>query len=95
MDWTDLRLLASVAAGLLIALLLSTANTIKARLASVAAGLFFAVFLTQPIIGWAGLEFSDWQYAVAGLLAMTGDRMARRIMTLVDTARPPFGGSQR
>lgn len=45
MDWTDLRLIAATAGGLLIALLLSTAKTVKARFASVSAGLFFAVFL--------------------------------------------------
>lgn len=94
MDWTDLKLIGATAFGLLIAFLLSTANTMKARMASVAAGLFFAVFFTEPLIAWAKLEFSVWQYAVAGLLAMSGDRLARRIMTLVDTAKPPIGGER-
>lgn len=94
MDWTDYKLLLATGGGLLIAFLLSTANTVKARLASVAAGLFFAVFFTEPLIAWARLEFSVWQYAVAGLLAMSGDRLARRIMMLVDTARPPIGGNR-
>ena len=94
MDWTDLRLIAATAGGLLIAFLLSTANTMKARLASVSAGLFFAVFFTEPLIQWAELSLSIWQYAVAGLLAMSGDRLARRIMTLIDTAHPPVGGGR-
>lgn len=88
MDWTDIRLLAAVAAGLIMAFLLSTAETIKARLTSVASGIFFAVFFTGPLIDWAGLNLDIWRYAVAALLAMTGDRLARRIMMLVDTADP-------
>lgn len=94
MDWTDLKLIASILGGLAVAFLLSTANTVKARLASVVAGLFFAVFLTEPLIRWAGLEFSVWQYAVAGLLAMTGDRLARRMFMIADTARLPWGGEK-
>lgn len=74
----------AVGTGLAIAAFLSTAETIKARIGAVISGVFFAVFLTKPLIDWAGLEFTVWQYAVAGLLAMTGDRLARRIMMLVD-----------
>ena len=92
MDWTDVRLLIAVGTGLVVAAFLSTATTIKALLGSVASGLFFAFFLTQPLISWAGLEFTEWQYAVAGLLAMTGDRLARRIMLIVDEAQPWNGG---
>ncbi|WEX07358.1 hypothetical protein [Chelativorans sp. AA-79] len=94
MNWTDVKLIAAIAGGLLIAFLLSTANTVKARVASVASGLFFAIFLTEPLINWAGLEFSVWQYAVAGLLAMSGDRLARRIMQVVDTGRLPVSGGR-
>lgn len=90
MNWTDIKFIAAVAFGIVISVLLSTANTLKARLTCVAAGIFFAVFLTQPLIAWAGLEMSVWQYAVAGLLAMTGDRLARRIFSLVDTAAVPW-----
>lgn len=94
MDWTDIKLIGSIVTGLVIAFLLSTANTVRARLACVAAGLFFAVFLTEPLIQWAGLEFSIWKYAVAGLLAMTGDRLARRAFLFVDTARLPWGNEK-
>ncbi|WEX10263.1 hypothetical protein [Chelativorans sp. AA-79] len=94
MNWTDVKLIAAIAGGLLIAFLLSTANTVKARVASVASGLFFAIFLTEPLINWAGLEFSVWQYAVAGLLAMSGDRLARRIMQLIDTSKIQITGGR-
>jgi len=94
LNWTDVKLIAAIAGGLLIAFLLSTANTVKARLTSVATGLFFAVFLTEPLISWAGLEFSVWQYAVAGLLAMSGDRLARRIMQIIDTSKIQITGGR-
>lgn len=94
MNWADYKLIFAVLGGLLVAYLLSTADTIKARLASVAAGLFFAVFFTEPLIAWARLEFSVWQYAVAGLLAMSGDRLARRIMRLVDNGKLPLNGGK-
>lgn len=92
MHWTDLKLIGAILAGLVVALLLSTAQSLKARLAGVAAGIFFAVLFTQPLIAWAHLQFTTWQYAVAGLLAMSGDRLARRIMSLIDTASVPWGG---
>lgn len=92
MNWTDFRLITAVIIGLAISVLLSTAKTIKARLTSVVSGIFFALFFTEPLIQWAGLEFTTWQYAVAGLLAMSGDRLARRIFTWVDTAKTPWEG---
>nr|DAH84853.1 MAG TPA: hypothetical protein [Caudoviricetes sp.] len=92
MDWTDFKLIGAITVGLIVSVLLSTANTLKARLISVSAGIFFALFLTEPLIQWAGLELSMWQYAVAGLLAMSGDRLARRIVSLVDTAKTPWEG---
>lgn len=91
MNWTDFRLIAAVAGGLIVAFLLSTANTIKARVTSVFSGIFFAAFFTEPLIHWASLEFTMWQYAIAGLLAMTGDRLARRLMTTVDETNVPWG----
>lgn len=94
MDWHDFKLIASIAAGLVIAFLLSTATTVKAKIASVTAGLFFSVFLTEPLIQWAGLEFSTWKYAVAGLLAMSGDRLARRLLFAADKAPFPWGGDK-
>lgn len=90
MNWTDIKLISAVAVGLVISVLLSTAKTIKARLTCVASGIFFAIFLTEPLIQWAGLEFSTWQYAVAGLLAMSGDRLARRIFTWIDGMNAPW-----
>jgi hypothetical protein len=93
-DWHDIKLLASIAAGLMLAFLLSTADTIKAKIASVLAGLFFAVFFTEPLIDWAGLDVAVWKYAVSGLLAMTGDRLARRMFMIADTTRLPWGGDK-
>jgi hypothetical protein len=95
MDWTDIRLLLSIGGALVIAFILSTAETIWGRFFSVACGLFFAVFFTEPIIDWAGVTFEVWQYATAGLLAMTGDRIARRLMGLVDQGRLPWNGGPR
>lgn len=93
-NWTDFRFIAAVVGGVAVSVLLSTANTLKARLTCVASGIFFALFLTEPLIQWAGLEFTTWQYAVAGLLAMTGDRLARRLFALVDTMRVPWEGGK-
>lgn len=90
MNGTDFKFIAAVVFGIVISVLLSTAQTIKARLTCVAAGIFFALFLTEPLIKWAGLEFTTWQYAVAGLLAMSGDRLARRLFTLVDNSKTPW-----
>lgn len=95
MNWTDIRFIMATAIGVAISVLLSTANTIKARLICVASGVFFALFLTEPLIQWAGLEFTTWQYAVAGLLAMSGDRLARRLFSLVDTAKAPWEGGSK
>lgn len=91
MNWHDWKLLGAVAGGLVVAVLLSTADTWRARAASVVSGVVFAVYGTQPVIGLLDLAFSDWQYAVAGLLAMSGDRLARRFMRLIDTAQLPWG----
>lgn len=92
MNWTDFKLIAAITVGLIVSVLLSTANTWRARFLCVMAGVFFAVFLSEPLVQWAGLELSMWQYAVAGLLAMSGDRLARRIVSLVDTAKTPWEG---
>lgn len=95
MHWDDFKLWSAIGIGLLMAFLLSAASTIKARLTSVVGGLFFAIFFTGPLISWAGLEFSVWQYAIAGLLAMTGDRIARRVLNVVDTGSIPNIGGKK
>jgi hypothetical protein len=95
MDWSDVKLLASIGGALIIAFFLSTAETVWGRIFSVGVGLFFAVFFTEPLIDWAGLQFDVWQYATAGLLAMTGDRIARRVMGLVDKGQLPWSGGPR
>ncbi len=92
MNWTDFKLIAAVGIGLFVSILLSTAKTIKARITCVACGIFFAVFLTEPLIQWSGLEFSVWQYAVAGLLSMSGDRIARRFFAVIETSKTPWEG---
>lgn len=89
MNFWDFKLVGAVFGGLVVAWMLSTATTIKERLTSIVSGVFAALFFTEPVIGWAELEFSGVQYAVAGLLAMSGDRLARRIVGLIDTVQLP------
>jgi hypothetical protein len=93
MDWTDVKLVATIIAGVIVSTLLSTAATWRVRLSSIIAGAFIAVIFTGPLIKWLELEFSTYQYAVAGFLAMSGDRLARRAFDIIDKAPlPPWGG---
>lgn len=86
LDWTDIRLLLAMAGGLVLSLLLSTTATWKGRLVCVSSGLFFAFFGTEPLIHWAGAAYADggFPYLIAGVLAMSGDRIARRVMQFAD-----------
>lgn len=90
-DWHDFKLVAAIGMGLLMAMLLSTAHSWKARLTAVAAGIFFATLFTEPVIHWLGWEAGVWKYAIAGLLAMTGDRIARRAFIVIETLNLPRG----
>lgn len=91
-DWTDLRQLLALAGGTVLALLVSTAETWRARLFCVGAGLSVGFFGTEPIIHWIGASFAGngFPYLICAALAMTGDRIARRLMSLVDTVKLPW-----
>lgn len=93
MDWTDIKLITAVVGGLLLSFLLSTAATFKSRLVAVLTGLFCAYFGTEPIIAWAGATYSGagWPYLIAGCLALSGDRLVRRGIQLIDTLHIPWG----
>jgi hypothetical protein len=98
MDWTDFKALAAVASGIALSMLLSTATTWRARLTCVAAGTVCAWFGTEPVIHLAGQSYgaSGWPYVIAGLLAMTGDRLVRRVLFIVDTIQiPPLLGGDK
>lgn len=98
MNWTtDLKFIAAVLGGVVLALLLGSATTWRARLFTVGAGLFAAVLGTEPLIAWAGISFAGdgWPYLLAGALALSGDRLARRALQLIDTARIPWTGSSK
>lgn len=92
LDWTDLRLIASVVSGSLLAALFSTANSWRTRLTCVAAGVFCAYFGTEPLIAWAGERYtsSGWPYIIAALLALAGDRLVRRFFQLIDSVAIPL-----
>lgn len=98
LDWTDLKLLTAVVFGVVMSMLLSTVRSWKAAAVCVLAGAGFAYFGTEPVIRRLGEVYAldGWPYVLAGLLAMTGDRLARRIMSLVDSLQvPPFLGGQK
>ncbi len=98
MNWTDIKLIGAVLGGLALALMLSTATTLKARLVTASAGLFCAFFGTDPIVAWAGVPYAadGWPYLIAGCLALSGDRLVRRGMQLIDTIHVPWPwGSNR
>lgn len=97
MNWTDIKLLAAVGSGLVLAFAFSTATSVKARISSILAGSICAFFGTEPLIALAGASYSDagWPYVVAGALAMTGDRVVRRLMDTVDNTRIPWFGSDK
>ncbi|WP_164743058.1 hypothetical protein [Mesorhizobium sp. Z1-4] len=87
-----MKLVGSIGLGLLLAWLFSPDRDRRMRIAYLTAGLFFATFGTGPLADWAGLEFTIWQNLLAGLLAMTGGRLARRVLLLADSGNLPFGG---
>lgn len=89
MDWHDLKLVGTIMVASLLAAALSTAKTWTARLIAVGVGAFSAVIFTEPVIHWLGLEFTVWQYAVSGLLAMSGDRIVRRAFRIIEDGELP------
>jgi len=90
--WTDLKLIGAALAGILLAFLLAPENTLKSRLVTAGAGLFCCFYGTEPVIAWAGEAYaaSGWPYLIAGALALTGDRLVRRAIRLIDTLHLPF-----
>lgn len=86
----DTKLILAVVGGLVLAFLLSPGATRRERAASFVAGVFCAMLLTEPLIHLANVDFTTWQYAIAGILALSGDRLARRLLTLIDTAQIPW-----
>lgn len=95
MDNVDYKLMLSIVLGLVTAFLLSSATTIQARLASITAGLFCAIFLTSHVVEWAGIDGSVYTYAVSGLLAMSGDRLVRRLFQVIDIINVPLPWEKR
>lgn len=97
MDWTDLKLLVSTVAGAVLALFLASEHSLKERTFILGAGVFAAFFFTEPIVTWAGEPFlvSGWPYAIAGVLSLSGSRLARRLWHLIDELRFPWFGDPR
>lgn len=92
--WTDLKLIGAALVGLLLAFLLAPENTFKSRLVTAVAGLFCCFYGTEPVIAWAGDTYAaaGWPYLIAGALALTGDRLVRRAIRLIDTLHVPWPG---
>lgn len=91
MDWHDFKLWAAIAGGVGVAASLSTAKTWAARLGAIGSGVFFAIVFTEPILHWLELDVEVYEFAVAALLALTGDRIARRVSDFVDNGSLPWG----
>lgn len=97
MDWSDAKLLVSTSVGVVLALLLSSEHSLRERLFIVVSGVFAAFFFTEPLMNWAGEPFhlSGWPHAIAGVLALSGSRLARRLWRLIDELRIPWPGGDR
>ena len=91
MDWQDLKLIAAIAGGVLVAAALSKAKSWAERLGAIGSGVFFAIVFTDPVLHWLALDAEVYKFAVAGLLALTGDRIARRVSDFVDNGSLPWG----
>jgi len=89
MDWSDIKFFATIAAGVVVAALLSTARSWKESVTTMATGAFFAAIGTGPAVARAGWQDLDAQYLVAGLLAIFGERLARRGLQLIDKLEIP------
>lgn len=93
MNWTDWRQIATMLGGLALAASLSAAPSWWARAFAVGAGAFFAILFTEPVVHYFQLEPGIYQNAITGALALSGDRLARRALALVDTLTLPWGKS--
>lgn len=90
MDWHDLKIAGTILGAVLLSAALSTAKTWTARLTAVGLGVFFAVVFTDPVMHWLALDADVYEQAVTGLLALSGDRIARRLFDLVENGQLPW-----
>ncbi len=85
-----MKFAATIAGASLVAMLLSKAPTWKERIAAVATGVFLAVVFTGPVMHWLALDAEVYEQAVAALLAISGDRIVRRLFDLIERGELPW-----
>lgn len=90
MDWYDPKFWIPVGAASLFAALLSKAPTWWERLLAVGVGILCAVVLTGPVVHWMALDAEVYEQAVAAVLAISGDRIVRRLFDLIERGELPW-----
>lgn len=90
MDWHDLKIALTIFGAVLLSAALSKAKTWTAKLTAIGLGVFFAVVFSNPVMHWLSLDVQTYEQAVTGLLALSGDRIARRLFDLVENGQVPW-----
>lgn len=90
MDWHDLKIALTIAGAVLLSAALSKAKTWTAKLTAIGLGVFFAVVFTGPVMHWLALDTEVYEQAVAALLAISGDRIVRRLFDLIERGELPW-----
>lgn len=65
-------------------ILLSPVRSIIRILTTITVGVFCAIVFTSPLLLWFELPKETYGYAVAGLLAVTGEELVRRVISVVN-----------
>lgn len=84
LDGLDLWFWATIVSAIFIKILLSPVRSILRILTTIAVGIFAAVVFTGPILMWFELPKETFGYAVAGLLAVTGEELVRRVISIAN-----------
>lgn len=74
-----------VAIALTLKLLLSESFSKRKALYMVVSGVFCAAVLTGPLIDFMKLDSDRYKYAIAGLLALVGEHLVRRVVKFSET----------
>lgn len=83
LDGIDIWFWVTIALAIFIKILLSPVRSILRILITISVGVFAAAVFTGPVLLWFELP-KDYGYAIAGLLAVTGEEFVRRIITFVN-----------
>lgn len=74
----------SVAGAIVVKLLLGEHHSFRRSIATGLAGIWFAWTFTIPAVAFAGVSNDEYLIGVAGLLALTGEGIARQVINLTE-----------